>query len=101
MALQVVDQTAGYSPDILSSGIPSPATRVLLPGNSAPGTARSPGFFAPAVETPATGLPEPTPTEPPKDPACVKSNGILYCRTAIQYCENGQNRVIYVLASQL
>ena len=101
MALQVIDQGSGYSPTILSSGGPGLENRILLPTNFAPGTSQSPGFFAPAVETPATGLPEPTPDEPPKDPACVKSNGILYCRTAIQYCEDGQNKVIYVLASQI
>ena len=100
MALEVIDQSAGFDPVILSSGGAGAVLRVELPGAFAVGpNANDSAFFSESFSTPAQNLAPPDPDNPPADPVCVVSGGISYCRTAITYCVNGMESTIYVLAS--
>jgi len=100
MAIQVIEPSPQVSP-ILSAGGNPQILRVELPGSFDRGSAETtPGFFAPAVETPAQALPPPRVEQVPEDPvACFVSNGINYCRTAVTYCEGGVEKTLFVLAS--
>jgi hypothetical protein len=100
MALEVIDQSAGFDPVILSSGGAGSVLRLELPGAFSRGTnPNKSAFFSEAFATPAGGLAPPNPNQPPADPECVVSNGISYCRTPVTYCTNGIESTIYVLAS--
>lgn len=101
MALQVIEPS-GPSPVILSSGGPGSVLRVVLPEAFSRGVPQpTPGFFSEAVQTPAQGLASPSVDQVPDDSisSCYDSNGVLYCRTALTYCEDGVEQTIYVLAS--
>jgi hypothetical protein len=100
MALEVIDQSAGFDPVILSSGGAGAVLRLELPGAFSLGpNPNDSAFFSEAFATPAQGLALPNPDATPADPECVVSNGISYCRTPVTYCTNGIESTIYVLAS--
>ena len=100
MALEVIDQSIGFDPVILSSGGAGAVLRLELPGAFSRGTnPNESAFFSEAISTPAGSLAPPDPEGIPADPECVVSNGISYCRTPVTYCENGTETTIYVLAS--
>jgi hypothetical protein len=103
MAIQVIEPTVP-PPSILSSAGNPQITRIVLPGSFARGLQEvTPGFFSEAIATPAQGLAAPSIEEVPDDSvsSCFDSNGTAYCRTPITYCVDGEERQIYVLASEI